>query len=63
MEKDSSNFSTDHAEHSTVADSARRVSIVADNEEEHRLTFADIWKHHKAIIWWSFYFAMCAIGW
>ena len=64
MEKDPSKISADHAEHPIIADSAtRRVSVVADNAEEHRLTFVEIWKHHKAMIWWSFYFAMCAVGW
>jgi len=35
----------------------------ADVEAEHQLTFRDVWKHHKAIIGWSFFWAMCAIGW
>jgi hypothetical protein len=35
----------------------------ADVEAEHQLTFRAVWKNHKAIIWWSFFWAMCAIGW
>lgn len=41
----------------------RRASVIADNEVEHELTFREVARHHKALIWWSFYFAMCAIGW
>jgi hypothetical protein len=41
----------------------RRGSVARDNVTEHELTFMDVLKHHKMLIWWSFYFAMCAIGW
>jgi hypothetical protein len=64
MEKDSTRISADHAEHPITVDSAiRRASVVADNAEEHQLTFVEVWKHHKAMVWWCFYFAMCAVGW
>jgi hypothetical protein len=36
---------------------------IADNETEHRLTLGDIWKNHRSLIWCSFFWAMCAIGW
>jgi hypothetical protein len=36
---------------------------LADNEYEHRLTLGDIWRNHPALIWCSFFWAMCAIGW
>jgi len=36
---------------------------IADNETEHRLTLGQVWKNHPALIWCSFYWAMCAIGW
>ncbi|KAG7121880.1 General alpha-glucoside permease like protein [Verticillium longisporum] len=33
------------------------------NQQEHELTLKTVFKHHKAVIWWCFYWAMCAIGW
>ncbi|KAL6890039.1 maltose permease [Trichoderma evansii] len=30
---------------------------------EHELTIAEIWKSHKLVIWWCFYWAMAAVGW
>jgi hypothetical protein len=63
MEKDATKTSAEYAESPAMADPSRRASVAADNEEEHQLTFVDVWKHHKAMIWWSFYFAMCAVGW
>ena len=41
----------------------RRGSVVRDAVTEHELTFMDVARHHKMLIWWSFYFAMCAVGW
>lgn len=41
----------------------RRGSVAADTHAEHELKFMDVLKHHKMLIWWSFYFAMCAVGW
>ncbi|KAE9373956.1 general substrate transporter [Stipitochalara longipes BDJ] len=35
----------------------------ADIDTEHQLTLGHVWKHHKAIIGWSFFWAMCAVGW
>lgn len=33
------------------------------NQQEHELTLKTVFKHHKAVIWWCFHWAMCAIGW
>lgn len=41
----------------------RRGSVAMDNVLEHELTFMEVAKNHKMLIWWSFYFAMCAVGW
>lgn len=41
----------------------RRGSVTKDATAEHELKFMDVLKHHKMLIWWSFYFAMCAVGW
>jgi hypothetical protein len=38
-------------------------NVVTDNVQEHQLTFMDVARNHKPLIWWSFYFAMCAVGW
>ena len=38
-------------------------NVITDNVQEHQLTFMDVARYHKALIWWSFYFAMCAVGW
>jgi hypothetical protein len=35
----------------------------ADIDTVHQLTLGHVWKHHKAIIGWSFFWAMCAVGW
>jgi hypothetical protein len=38
-------------------------NVITDNVHEHQLTFIEVARYHKALIWWSFYFAMCAVGW
>jgi hypothetical protein len=38
-------------------------NVITDNVQEHQLTFMDVAREHKSLIWWSFYFAMCAVGW
>ncbi|KAH7368177.1 maltose permease [Plectosphaerella cucumerina] len=32
-------------------------------QEEHDLTLGEVFKNHKLIVWWCFYWAMAAIGW
>lgn len=32
-------------------------------QQEHDLTLREVFKNHKLIIWWCFYWAMCAVGW
>ncbi|KAE8371878.1 maltose permease [Aspergillus bertholletiae] len=51
----------EHEEHSPP--DLKQSSLTGDNEHEHSLTLADVYRNHKAIIGWSFYWAMCAIGW
>lgn len=57
--------SSDLVEHiEPVAHNDLKTSFAKANiDQEHQLTFRDVWKHHKAIIGWSFFWAMCAIGW
>ena len=32
-------------------------------QEEHEITLREVFKKHRLIIWWCFYWAMCAVGW
>lgn len=42
----------------------RKASQIAtDNELEHDLTLKYVLAHHKALIGWIFFWALCAIGW
>jgi hypothetical protein len=67
MIEDKSQSTESHIEKTGQLDAAsddeRRASVVADNTVEHELTFREVARNHKPLIWWSFYFAMCAIGW
>lgn len=38
-------------------------ALQADDQHEHQLTVGYVMKHHKHLVWWVFYWAMCAIGW
>lgn len=31
--------------------------------QEHEMTLKHVLVHHKAVAWWCFYWAMCAVGW
>ncbi len=65
MEKVSGSPNTEALEHADpVANGERKFSqAMVDVDSEHQLTFGDVWKNHKAIIGWSFFWAMCAVGW
>jgi hypothetical protein len=64
MGKDSSLAPSPEAvEHTETAANGDRKVDHAYAETEHQLTFRDVWKYHKAIIGWSFFWAMCAVGW
>lgn len=32
-------------------------------QQERDLTLREVFKNHKAIVWWCFYWAVCAVGW
>lgn len=32
-------------------------------QQERDLTLQEVFKKHKAVVWWCFYWAMCAVGW
>ncbi|KAF4963198.1 hypothetical protein FSARC_8776 [Fusarium sarcochroum] len=50
-------------EHDVVPDKREsgRTGLVYSNE--HSLTFKDVAKKYPKIIWWSFFWCMCAVGW
>lgn len=41
---------------------AQNTLAVAD-QLEHDLTLADVFRRHKMLVWWCFYWAMAAVGW
>jgi hypothetical protein len=46
-----------------VKNDRKSSQVMVDIDTEHQLTFRDVWKNHKPIIGWSFFWAMCAVGW
>lgn len=49
-------------EHKAVSDEHASDQIQAANANEHNLTFRDVARKHPKIIWWSFFWCMCAVG-
>ncbi|KAJ3950306.1 uncharacterized protein N0V96_001450 [Colletotrichum fioriniae] len=54
---------SDHLEASVSHHDAKGLAVGATNQQEHDLTVREVFKNHKAIVWWCFYWAMAAIGW
>lgn len=46
-----------------VEESNSKHAVAPANDQEASVTFLLVWQNHKAVIWWSFYWAMCATGW
>ncbi|KAL2130763.1 hypothetical protein VTI74DRAFT_5962 [Chaetomium olivicolor] len=42
---------------------SKSAAVAAANQQEHGLALADIFRDHKAIVWWCFFWAMAAVGW
>lgn len=42
---------------------AKGAELSIDASQEHQLTVREIWKNHKQLMAWAFFWAMCAIGW
>ncbi|KAH7558305.1 hypothetical protein BM1_05577 [Bipolaris maydis] len=38
-------------------------AVTADNINEHQLTLGQVFKKHPALVGWSFFWSMCAVGW
>lgn len=47
-------------EASNVQDGAQ---LAIDENQEHDLTLKYVLKHHKRLILWTFFWALCSIGW
>ncbi|TDZ67823.1 Major facilitator-type transporter ecdC [Colletotrichum trifolii] len=61
MEKTSA---TDHLEPSVSHHhDPKSAAVATTNQQEHDLTLREVFKNHKTIVWWCFYWAMAAIGW
>jgi len=45
---------------STTIDQA---ALKADRIDEEGLTFRYVARHHPMLVWWSFFYAMSAVGW
>ena len=41
----------------------REYAIAEDNIREHGISMYDAIMRHKRICWWTFFFAMSAVGW
>jgi hypothetical protein len=41
----------------------REYAIAEDNIKEHGISMYDAVMRHKKICWWTFVFAMSAVGW
>ncbi|KAH7381532.1 maltose permease [Pyrenochaeta sp. MPI-SDFR-AT-0127] len=39
------------------------AALKADRIDEEGLTFRYVARHHPALVWWSFFYAMSAVGW
>ncbi|KAJ3533501.1 hypothetical protein NM208_g7959 [Fusarium decemcellulare] len=50
-------------EHDAIPDKLDVNRIDLANTNEHDLSFRDVAKNHPKIIWWSFFWCMCAVGW
>ncbi|KAF2016312.1 general substrate transporter [Aaosphaeria arxii CBS 175.79] len=39
------------------------AALLADRTDEEGLTFRYVMKNHPSLVWWSFFYAMSAVGW
>ncbi|OLN87250.1 General alpha-glucoside permease 4 [Colletotrichum chlorophyti] len=54
---------SDNLETSVSHHDRKGTAVATTNQQELDLTVRDVFKNHKAIVWWCFYWAMAAIGW
>lgn len=48
---------------STVSIEEKGANLAIDNQLEQDLTLRYVLTHHKSLVAWTFYWALCAIGW
>lgn len=46
-----------------TANKDRRLSITHEAKEEHEWTLKYVLANHKRLVFWTFFWAFCAIGW
>ncbi|KAH6665860.1 maltose permease [Plectosphaerella plurivora] len=55
--------SISHHDH-PVTDNHTKDGVVSSAlQQERDLTLQEVFKKHKIVVWWCFYWAMCAVGW
>lgn len=67
MEKKTS-VNTQHEElaidnHFKASDVQDGAQLAIDENQEHELTVKYVLRHHKRLILWTFFWALCSIGW
>lgn len=40
-----------------------QTAVKEDHRLEHHLTVRSVFKNHPVLVWWTFYWAMAAVGW
>lgn len=43
--------------------SAPKAAMRDDHKLEHRMTVKEVFTNHPALVWWTFFWAMAAVGW
>lgn len=41
----------------------KRNSVAEDARQEHTLTLREVFKNHRPLAGWTFFWALCAVGW
>lgn len=54
-------LSTDSSMIPTIEE--RQQSITYDTKQEHEWTIKYVLSNHKKLVFWTFFWAFCAIGW
>lgn len=42
---------------------SKTENVGIERQAEHDLTLKQVFRNHKALVWWSFFWAMAAVGW
>ncbi|SPO00321.1 related to maltose permease [Cephalotrichum gorgonifer] len=63
MDKVSGDAGGHPAEPTVSHHDAKDEATASAAQEEHDLTLSHVMGNHKAVVWWCFYWAMCAVGW